>query len=158
MRVKEKIKENETPYNNFVWIVNRAVKVLKESMNEAEQDSTPISELIHNTFQKENTGFDSLLYWTKTEDILINELIEQITKHDWCPGDDEEIREYLERRRDMVLPILEEGTMEYKLLYNIYTEILEENDLQMIIYLVMTFAKVFYWKTLDYHTLETMQN
>lgn len=148
MRIS-KIEESKDEYTNLVWIVNRAIKSIKEHYTEAEQDETPLEDLY---FKK--SSLKEVISLNKIDELLIRELFKQITENEWKPEDDEEIVEYLECRRNLILPILEEGSMEYTMLRELYNQFSSEGYLKCVIYIVMTYARVFRWKDLDYHLLD----
>lgn len=144
-----KIEEQKDEYTNLVWTVNRAIKSIKEHMTEEEQDGTLLADLY---FKK--SSLKELIALNKIDELLIKELFKQITENEWKPEDDEEIAEYLECRRNLILPILEEDSMEYTMLKELYTQFSSEGYLKCVIYIVMTYAHVFRWKDLDYHLLD----
>ena len=151
MIIKTKIQRDADDYTNYVYAINRMIKAIKEFYPEAEQNSKSPYELFSDAYEKYT--FNDIFQYTD-EEIVIKELIDQIVNNEWKPGDDEEIKEYLENRKNLVLPILEEGTMEYSILNKWYTDILSEDHLKVIIYAVMMLCKVFRWREQDYHELD----
>lgn len=155
MIIKTKIQHNTDDYTNYVYAMNRIIRTIKEHYSEAEQNSKNPYELFTDAYEK--YSFNEV-FEHADEEIVIKELIEQIVNNEWKPEDDEEIKEYLENRRNLVLPILEEGTMEYNVLNNWYKRILSEDNIKVIIYAVMMLCKVFRWKEQDYHELDCCDN
>lgn len=151
MKLETKIDNDKDDATNFKWCINRMIKRAKEGLTLDEQSNTPLYKLFSD--QYDLCGYKDVITITDYEKMVIQELFKQIVENEWEPKDDEEVKEYLTNRRDLVLPILEKGTMEYQMLEDIYKHLFDES-VEDIIYLVMTFARVFRWKDLDYHTLE----
>lgn len=151
MKLETKIDNDKDDATNFKWCINRMIKRAKEGLTLDEQSNTPLYKLFSD--QYDLCGYKDVITITDYEKMVIQELFKQIVENEWEPKDDEEVKEYLTNRRDLVLPILEKGTMEYQMLEDIYNHLFNES-VEDIIYLVMTFARVFRWKNLDYHTLD----
>ena len=152
MKLNQTIDGEQSVLQNFKWYINRMIKHAKESLTEEEQNSMGLTKILEREMK---CGFGDVIEYTFFEELVYKELFDQIVNNEWQPGDDEELKEYLHTRKSLVLPILEEGSLEYKLLNEAYDRILNEETLDPIVYLVMTMCGVFRWKTIDYHTLDT---